>query len=97
MPSLGEFVGMMRQCAEQHGVSLPEQYLSEIQDRARSTWPGERIYLIPKNGRRDPERSVKIVELSRHSPCAVISDRLGISRQLVAYHLKKNKGIGRKP
>lgn len=89
MPSMDEFLELARKVAEHHGLEAPEQFYSDLSTQTRQAWPGERIYLIPLNSQKDPARGLAIKTVVRKLPTGIISDRMGISRQLVSYHTKK--------
>lgn len=91
MPSLDDFMDELRKCAEYHGVEMPERLYEDAKVRARKRWPGERIYLVPPTSQKDPEKVKNIVEMAKRLGSGVVSARLGVSRQLVSYHLKKSK------
>jgi hypothetical protein len=91
MPSLEDFMELARKVAENHGLDAPEKFYNDLSDRSREAWPGGRIYLMPKNSQRDPARSLAISSAARRLPTGIVSDRLGISKDAVLYHLKKSK------
>ena len=91
MPSLDDFLDLARKVAEHHGLEAPEQFYADLSDRSRESWPGERIYLMPKNSRRDPARGQAITSAIKRLPTGIVSERLGVSRQLISYYQKKSK------
>jgi hypothetical protein len=89
MPSMDDFLNLARKVAESHGIDAPEQFYDDLSNRTRREWPGERIYLVPVTSREDQSRSKAIQKAARTLPPGIISERMGISRQLISYHLKK--------
>jgi len=91
MPSFNDLLDLARKVAEYHGLDVPEQFYADLSDRSRESWPGERIYLMPKNSRRDPARGEAITSAIKRLPTGIVSERLGVSRQLISYYQKKSK------
>jgi hypothetical protein len=58
---------------------------------ARSVFGGDKIYFPPPNSRKDPERADAIRKAAARLPTGVVCQRFGVSRQLVAHHIKKGK------
>lgn len=62
-----------------------------ILTEARRSFGGDRIYLPPMNSQKSPERAEAIRQAAARLPTGVVCARFGVSRQLVAHHLKKGK------
>jgi hypothetical protein len=90
MPNLREFLEFARELAAQSGESFSDHLAIEIERQVRQRWPGERIYLMPGDSRKDPARAERIAAAARLLPTGVVSERFGISRKRV-YQLQKVK------
>ena len=92
MPSLREIlVAICRHAEQTHGISIGDQCTRELEAMIRQSWPAERIYIQPPNSRKDGERSAAIRAAAAKLPTGVVCQRFGVSRQLVAHHVKKGK------
>jgi DNA-binding transcriptional regulator LsrR (DeoR family) len=90
MPTLREFLDFIIEATAEQG-GFTEQVAAVVELEARKRFPSERIYITPASSRKDPSRREAIAAAARKLPTGIVSERLGISRQLVAYHLKKSK------
>lgn len=91
MATLREIMKFMCDCAANSGHSFPADVLSQIEKQLRVNYGGDRVYIPPSNSRKDPARGEAIRQAARTMPRGVVVARFGISRQLVAHHLKKGK------
>lgn len=57
----------------------------------RRSFGGDKIYFPPPGSRKDPERADAIREAAKKLPTGVVTQRFGVSRQLISYHTKKGK------
>lgn len=89
MPSFDDFLDLARKVAEYHGLEAPEQFYSDLSTRTRQAWPGERIYLVPLNSRKDSGRVKAITDAARRLPTGIVAARFGVTRQYVGQVLKK--------
>jgi hypothetical protein len=72
-------------------ASFGEQCARELELVIRQRLGGDRIYVTPPDSRKDPSRAEAIRSAASRLPTGVVSQRLGVSRQLIAYHVKKGK------
>lgn len=91
MASLKQIIDLIRVQQEQRGISVGEQCAREWEQMIRKSWPGERVYIAPCDSRKDPARAEAIRQAAARLPTGVVTQRLGVSRQLISYHLKKSK------
>ncbi|MBP8214729.1 MAG: hypothetical protein KAX66_04615 [Propionivibrio sp.] len=91
MPTLREFMTRFSELLAQNGESFSESVFTQVENQMRRDFPAERIYIPPAGSRKDPARRENIAELSRRLPAGIVRERLGVSRQLVSYHIKKSK------
>lgn len=90
VPSLRELLNIVCANVEKaHGISIGEQCARDMERIVRQSWPSERVYISPLDSRKDPDRAETIRKAARTLPTGVISERMGISRQLIHYHTKK--------
>jgi len=61
----------------------------------RREFGGERMHWPPPESRKDPQRAEAIRQAAARLPTGVVTQRLGVSRQVVSYHLKKCKNVDR--
>jgi len=71
------------------GIS-PET-VTMIITEARTAFGGDKIYFPPAGSRKDSERADAIRKAAARLPTGVVCQRFGVSRQLVAHHIKKGK------
>lgn len=74
---------------EQNGVRLDPAVKADAVEVIRREYPGERAYIVPLMSRKDPARAEAIRQAAARLPTGVVSERLGVSRQLIHYHTKK--------
>ena len=91
MATLREIIEFMAKVAAETDHSFSEEFASIAERAIRQHYAAERIYVVPPSSRKDPARGQAIAEAARKLPTGIVSERLGVSRQLVAYHLKKSK------
>lgn len=91
MPTLRELMKFVREISSQEGLSFTDEFSVLIESQIRQKWPGERIYVMPNNSQRNPERAAAIVAAASRLPTGIVSERLGVSRQLISYHRKKGQ------
>jgi DNA-binding transcriptional regulator LsrR (DeoR family) len=91
MATLREIMRFMCDCAAASGHSFSDEIAEQIEQQLRAQYGGDRVYIPPANSRKDPARGEAIRQAARTLPRGVVVARFGISRQLVAHHLKKGK------
>lgn len=95
MPTLREFIAFFDRLADERGESFSDEFTTILEREMRRKWPGEKIYVLPPNSRKDPARGEAIVAAAKKLPTGIVRERFGISRQLVSYHVKKSKDPAR--
>ena len=91
MATLREIMNFMLKVAQETDHSFSEEFAAIAEKAIRERYAGDRIYTPPLNSQRDPARREAIAQLARTLPTGIVSERLGVTRQVVAYHLKKKK------
>ena len=91
MATLREIIEFLGKVAVETNHSFSKEFAAVAERAIQERYAAERIYVIPPNSKRDPKRGEAIAEAARKLPTGIVSKRLGVSRQLVAYHLKKGK------
>jgi hypothetical protein len=92
MPTLREHVQLIvTWLRENPPQSFGEQCARDMEMMIRRATPAERVYIPPAGSRKDPDRAAAIRQAAARLPTGVVCERHGVSRQLVAYHLKKRK------
>jgi hypothetical protein len=91
MPTLRDLMTLVCRHAEARGLSFGEQCARDLEQLIRRELGGERIYVQPANSRKDPARAEAIRAAARTLPTGVVSERYGVSRQLIHYHTTKKR------
>lgn len=89
MPTLRELMKFVKEIASHEGMSFTDEFSVLIESQIRQKWPGERVYLIPHNSRKDPSRGAAIIAAASRLPTGIVSERFGVTRQYVGQVLKK--------
>ena len=80
MATLAEMIGLMR---EHLGEDVPPAAIDSFERELRMRWPGERVYIVPNDSKKDPKRAEAIKKAAKRLPVAVVSERFGVSRQRI--------------
>lgn len=72
-------------------ASFGEQCARDLEMLIRQRMGGDRIYVMPPGSRKDPDRAEAMREAAKKLPTGVVTQRFGVSRQLLSYHTKKGK------
>ena len=89
MATLRDILEIILAAAEQSGHSFSEDFADTIEHQIKMAHGGDRIYIVPPNSRKDPERVKKIETLARQLPTSVVAERVGVSRSYVHRIVKK--------
>ena len=91
MATLREIMRFMCDCAADAGHSFTDEVAMQLEQQLRSQYGGTQVYIPEANSSKDLNRGEIIRKAAKTLPRGVICARFGVSRQLVAHHLKKSK------
>ena len=91
MPTLKDILKLICATGSAHGLTFGEQCARDMEMEIRKHWPSERVYIPPADSRVDSDRARAIVHASKHLPTSAVAERFGVSRQLIAYHVRKRR------